>query len=49
MELLFETLFVLLGLAVLDLAALKWGKDSVEDFNDPEWARRRAWRGFGGH
>ena len=32
-------LFVLL--VVFDLLALRWGYDSTEPFNSPEWARRQ--------
>lgn len=32
-------LFVLL--VVFDLLALRWGYDSTESFNSPEWARRQ--------
>ena len=33
-------------LLLLNIAALCWGVDSREDMNDPEWDRRKAWRGF---
>ena len=36
-----ETIFVLLiALFVLDLAAHKWGFNSRDDSNSPEWERR---------
>jgi len=34
-------LFFLL-LLLLDLAALRWGADSREEIDSPEWERRRA-------
>ena len=43
-----EVLVVLLGLVLLDWAAMRWGASSVENVDSPEWARRGAWRGFGG-
>ncbi len=36
------------ALIALDVAALFWGVDSREGVDDPEWERRRHWRGFGG-
>jgi hypothetical protein len=33
-------------LLMLNLASCYWGVDSREDIDDPEWDRRRAWRGF---
>lgn len=41
-----EVLFVLLVLVLLDLAASRWGADSVEGVNNVEWLRRKDWRGF---
>jgi hypothetical protein len=37
------------GLIGLGLAAWRWGADSRDGVDSPEWERRRAWRGFGGH
>jgi hypothetical protein len=34
-------LFVLL--VALDLAALRWGVDSTDGMNSPEWERRQWW------
>jgi len=42
-----ELLIVLLGLLALDALALRCGADSREPWDSPEWARRKAWRGFG--
>ncbi|HWZ19412.1 MAG TPA: hypothetical protein VNW73_11490 [Ktedonobacteraceae bacterium] len=36
-------LVILLALVVLDLAARHWGVNSTEDFNSPEWNRRKNW------
>ncbi len=36
-------LVVLLTFIVLDLAAWRWGVDSTENFNSPEWNRRKNW------
>jgi len=41
-----EVLFVVLVLVLLDLAASRWGVDSVEGVESTEWARRKYWRGF---
>ena len=36
-------LVILLALIVLDLTARRWGVNSTEDFNSPEWSRRKDW------
>jgi hypothetical protein len=36
-------LVILLAFIVLDLAAWRWGVDSTENFNSPEWNRRKNW------
>lgn len=36
-------LVILLALIVLDIAAKLWGVNSTEDFNSPEWSRRKNW------
>lgn len=36
-------LLLIIGMIVFDIAALKWGSDSREKIDDPEWERRRAW------
>ena len=41
-------IILLVVLLALDLAAMRWGVDSTDDINSPEWDRRRAWRGYGG-
>jgi hypothetical protein len=40
-----ETLLVLIMLViVLDIASVRWGFDSTEKMDSPEWERRTAWR-----
>jgi hypothetical protein len=40
-----ETLLILIMLVVvLDIASLRWGYDSSEKLDSPEWERRAAWR-----
>jgi len=34
---------LILTLIILDLVARRWGVDSTEDFNSPEWNRRKDW------
>ena len=41
-----ELLGILLVLILFDLAAWRWGADSTDGVDSPEWERRRAWRGF---
>jgi hypothetical protein len=33
--------FLLVGLIVLDIAALRWGFDSRDGVNSPEWGRNQ--------
>ena len=37
---------LLIALVVLDLVALRWGFDSRDDVESPEWERRRDWKAF---
>jgi hypothetical protein len=37
-------LIFLIGLVLLDLAAWRWGVDSTDSIDSPEWERRRLWR-----
>jgi hypothetical protein len=37
---------LLLALIVLDIAALRWGKDSTDGIDSPEWERRKHRLGF---
>src|SRR4051812_4662774 len=39
---------LVIGLLGLAFAAQRWGVDSTEGLDHPEWRRRRTWRGFGG-
>jgi hypothetical protein len=34
---------LLTALLVFDIAALRWGFDSTESVDSPEWERRRQW------
>ncbi len=36
-------LVIVIALIILDLAARRWGVNSTEDFNSPEWNRRKNW------
>jgi len=38
---------MLLGFLILAVAALRWGADSIEGMDHPEWRRRHFWAGFG--
>ncbi len=39
-----ETLLILIMLfIVLDMSSLRWGFDSTEKIDSPEWERRTAW------
>jgi hypothetical protein len=37
---------MIIVVALFGAASLVWGKDSRYGVTDPEWDRRRAWRGF---
>jgi hypothetical protein len=37
---------VVLMLVAFDLAALRWGIDSTDEPDSPEWQARRGWRGW---
>jgi hypothetical protein len=41
-----DAIVVLLALSGLAIAALRWGVDSADGINNPEWERRRRWRGL---
>jgi hypothetical protein len=46
-ESMMATIIVLLiALVILDLVALRWGFDSRDEIEGPEWERRRAWKAF---
>lgn len=40
-------LLFVISLVILDVAAVRWGHDSREPLDSPEYDRLRAWRGFG--
>jgi hypothetical protein len=43
-EIIMETLLVLILLVIaLDIASLRWGFDSTEKIDSPEWERRATW------
>lgn len=37
-------LIVIMLVIALDIASLRWGVDSTEQIDSPEWERRVAWR-----
>jgi hypothetical protein len=41
-----ELVLIVAALLLLGFAATRWGVDSREDVYDPEWDRRKAWRGY---
>jgi hypothetical protein len=41
-----ELAVVLIALAVFEIAAWRWGVDSTDGVDSPEWLRRRDWPGF---
>jgi hypothetical protein len=41
-----ELLILLMALVVLDLAAMRWGFNSIDPLDSPEWERRRNWIAF---
>lgn len=46
-----DVLTITIGLAGLFsfiVASLRWGANSIEGLDSPEWERRRTWRGFAG-
>lgn len=38
--------FLIVLLVAFDIAALRWGYDSSDGVNSPEWERRQRWFGF---
>ena len=38
-----EVLILIVAAIILDVAALRWGFDSTDDIDSPEWERRRQW------
>ncbi len=41
-----EVIILLVALIGLDLASLRWGANSNDGFDSPEWERRQRWYGF---
>ncbi|HLH63804.1 MAG TPA: hypothetical protein VKV20_19160 [Ktedonobacteraceae bacterium] len=41
-----EMLILLVLVIVFDVVALRWGFDSTDGLNSPEWLRRQLWHGF---
>jgi hypothetical protein len=39
-------LIVILILVALGIASIRWGVDSTDGINSPEWVRRQNWKGF---
>ncbi len=39
-------LILFVVMVVFDLVALRWGADSRDGLNSPEWLRRQSWYGF---
>jgi hypothetical protein len=44
-----EAIIFLFGLVAFSLAAMRWGFDSRERLDSPEWERRRIWRSLRAH
>jgi hypothetical protein len=41
-----DFIIILIALIALALAALRWGVNSTDGINSPEWERRQRWYGF---
>jgi len=41
-----EILIMLIVLILLDMSAMRWGVNSAESVDSPEWERRQLWYGF---
>ncbi len=41
-----DLIIILIILIALAQAALRWGVNSTDDINNPEWERRQCWNGF---
>ncbi len=41
-----EYIILLVRVTVLDMLALRWGHDSTDGIDSPEWERRLSRRGF---
>jgi len=38
-----EFLILIVAAIILDVAAFRWGFDSTDDIDSPEWERRQQW------
>jgi hypothetical protein len=47
MEAALTLIVILFVLVLLNVAVWRWGQDSTEPLDSPEWERRRVWRGYG--
>jgi hypothetical protein len=45
-EMLTLVLLIFALLVAIDLAVLRWGFDSSDGINSPEWERRQRWYGY---
>ncbi len=41
-----EIVIFIIMLIVLGLTAIRWGVNSVDGIDSPEWERRQRWYGF---
>jgi hypothetical protein len=41
-----DIFIILIAYIALALAALRWGVDSTDGIESPEWERRQLWYGF---
>lgn len=41
-----DIVMIMFALITLALAALRWGVNSIDGINSPEWERRQRWYGF---
>jgi hypothetical protein len=41
-----DVIIILIALVALALVAPRWGVNSTEGMESPEWERRRRWYGF---
>ena len=41
-----EMLIVLIVLVAFNIAAMRWGFNSIDSVDSPEWERRQLWYGF---
>ena len=41
-----DVIIIMIGLVALALAAMRWGVNSTDGINSPEWECRQRWYGF---